>query len=150
MPSNARMTIRFEPQAKPKAKPSELPAVIQTEPQTKPSGLPAVLQTEPIEIIPKSQDKSTSAPPAFEAWNGAYQDDIHSLEEIIRKTDSPQSLLPEKAFSSMRNLKKPAETSRTSRCWNGWNERAKIQRTSLQTGTGTIKRSDPATAGTIR
>ncbi|QTH44084.1 SPOR domain-containing protein [Cohnella sp. LGH] len=107
MPSNARMTIRFEPQAKPKPKTSELPAVVQTEPKTKSSGLPAALQPEPIEIKPISQETAPAAPPSFEAWKGAYPDDIHALEEIIRKSDSPrQPLLAEKAFSTDPKRKK--------------------------------------------
>ncbi|WP_372634643.1 SPOR domain-containing protein [Cohnella sp.] len=86
MPSNARMTIRFEPPVKPKQKPTEMPAAP---------------KAEPIDITPTSKEELPAAPTVFEAWDSPYQDDIRALEEIIRKSDSnKEPLLSDKAFSS--------------------------------------------------
>jgi len=82
MPSNARMTIRFEPPAKPKqpSVPGERhvrqPIIELVEPEEK----PALVQKE--------------ARTGFAAWNSPYQDDIHALEEIIRKTDTDHRIQP--------------------------------------------------------
>ncbi|MFC4600411.1 SPOR domain-containing protein [Cohnella hongkongensis] len=85
MRSNARMTIRFEPPVKPKTKPIELPA-------------PG--KADPIEITPETRVEPSPASAKFEAWNSPFQDDIHALEEIIRKSDGSGPLLSETAFSS--------------------------------------------------
>ncbi|WP_239615199.1 SPOR domain-containing protein [Cohnella mopanensis] len=77
MPSKARMTIRFEPPVKPQD-------------QTKPTFLPVDLKAKPY----LQKDELTIEPliePTVEqiltTWNSPYQDDIHALEEIIRKTE---------------------------------------------------------------
>ncbi|MFB9279182.1 SPOR domain-containing protein [Cohnella cellulosilytica] len=91
MPSNARMTIRFEPPVKPKSKAVETPAA---------------RRNEPIDITPPKQEEPPAAPATFEAWDSPYQDDIRALEEIIRKQDSQERpLLSETSFASRRKPK---------------------------------------------
>lgn len=70
MQSKARMTIRFEPPAKPKE--------------------PLRPALKPVEDIEKDvQDRGDAAvEEIFTTWNSPYQDDIHALEEIIRRTEA--------------------------------------------------------------
>ncbi|QJD81791.1 SPOR domain-containing protein [Cohnella herbarum] len=70
MQSKARMTIRFEPPAKPKE--------------------PTRRALQPIEVIENVEaDKDDQAvEEIFTTWNSPYQDDIHALEEIIRKSET--------------------------------------------------------------
>ncbi|TFE30695.1 SPOR domain-containing protein [Cohnella luojiensis] len=73
MQSKARMTIRFESPAKPK------------------------LTTVPIVQPGESKEKlaidnsETAIEPSFTTWNSPYQDDIHALEEIIRRSDTARN-----------------------------------------------------------
>lgn len=76
MQSKARMTIRFEPPVKPK--------VI-----TKPIEQPIELKAEPI----VSEDEFVREQ-VYTSWNSPYQDDIHALEEIIRKSESSPIVQP--------------------------------------------------------
>lgn len=70
MQSKARMTIRFEPPAKPKE--------------------PIRRALQPIEVnenvVPDKGDHADEE--IFTTWNSPYQDDIHALEEIIRKAET--------------------------------------------------------------
>ncbi len=104
MPSNARMTIRFEPPVKPKSKAIETPPARRNEPI---EATPAARRNnEPIDITPAGKEELPAAQANFEAWTSPYQDDLRALEEIIRKPGSQERpLLSETAFSSGRQPK---------------------------------------------
>jgi hypothetical protein len=73
MQSKARMTFRFEP---PK----------QTEPK-KPTRQPTV-STQKLNVEEEAHEQG------FTSWDSPYQDDIHALEEIIRKEEHFQAPYP--------------------------------------------------------
>jgi hypothetical protein len=76
MQPKARMTFRFEP-----PKP--------TEPK-KPTRQPA----EPAQKL--SADEESHNEQGFISWNSPYQDDIHALEEIIRKSETVERVITPK------------------------------------------------------
>ncbi|RKP54238.1 SPOR domain-containing protein [Cohnella endophytica] len=89
MQSKARMTFRFEP-SKPKENPTNIPH------ENTISEL--VTESFPLASLPERSAESSDRPSSksegvhgerdYTAWNSPYQDDIHALEEIIRKTGS--------------------------------------------------------------
>jgi len=95
MPSNARMTIRFEPPANPKRKPLETPAA-----------RPA----DPIEIFPFAKEEIPSDPVVFESWDSPYQDDIRALEEMIRKSDFEKPVIETEAGKASVSKNKKARS----------------------------------------
>ena len=131
MPSNARMTFRFEP-AKPKLpdRPAERPTMRIAESADKPAealesrtaypdieivgtpGMPMELAEDEIYVErnpPRADD--------FAAWDSPYQDDIRALEEMIRKSGSDTPAQPGKtsaAPSGARRLSAPPSSSSAS------------------------------------
>lgn len=77
MQSKARMTIRFEPPAKPKGPTTSIGQPV--DPKAK-------LFAEKKEELANEQ--------VFTTWNSPYQDDIHALEEIIRKSETANGVIP--------------------------------------------------------
>jgi hypothetical protein len=120
MPSNARMTFRFDPLPAPKpVKPAQ---------PTQPAEPTNMHPIDSLTIVPEpnaSNSKQSTlthnhtiieSPPPM---NGPYQDDIRSLEEMIRRTDSavyhipPQSALPTPAQVERRKLSVVQELEQT-------------------------------------
>ncbi len=89
MQSKARMTFRFEP-----TKPSQ-PA--------KPTRQP----TKP-EPNPPAENEDAVFKQGFTSWNSPYQDDIHALEEIIRKSDLAEKQ-PTSIYSADRKIEEPIQ-----------------------------------------
>jgi hypothetical protein len=77
MQSKARMTFRFDP-----------PMLAQSMKKTGQS-------VDPVEKIEEQHEKDEAVfERVFTSWNSPYQDDIHALEEIIRRPDSVVQHVP--------------------------------------------------------
>jgi hypothetical protein len=76
MEQKARMTFRFEPPKKAEPKP------IQRKQTT-----PTPLQEHKFIDSLQSEAKLTGTSSVLTSWNSPFQDDIHALEEIIRRSD---------------------------------------------------------------
>lgn len=101
MPSNARMTFRFEPQPAPKP-PAKPAAASQPDARAGEPIRPREIEAMPLAPMPAPEQ----APPRHSEYtktdrletiperDGPYQDDIRALEEMIRRTDSVVVHLP--------------------------------------------------------
>lgn len=101
MPSNARMTFRFEPQPAPKpAKPAAAAAqpdarAIEPSPSREIEPMPLAPVPAMEQATPRhAQYTQPDRPETIPEREGPYQDDIRALEEMIRRTDSVVVHLP--------------------------------------------------------
>ncbi|BBI32528.1 SPOR domain-containing protein [Cohnella abietis] len=82
MQPKARMTIRFEPQAKPGLASAPIVQTLVSKNE---------LLIEKIESVSGGSQGNEGG---FTSWNSPYQDDIHALEEIIRTTETVRGKVP--------------------------------------------------------
>lgn len=103
MQSKARMTFRFEPTKPPQPiKPVTLPIKVDRR-----------STIEPTKSLEQSWEKEDLIESSFTSWDSPFQDDIHALEEVIRKSEiiaeQPSSFIPVLPDASI-NIKKVEES----------------------------------------
>ncbi|MFC5529287.1 SPOR domain-containing protein [Cohnella yongneupensis] len=121
MPSNARMTFRFEPLPAPKpVKPAQASQLSQTAEKQIVDALPIEPQPVTVNAQQPEQSYKHTIIESYPPMSGPYQDDIRALEEMIRRTDSvvvhipppsaiqePSELKPERQGSTVRDRQAP-------------------------------------------
>lgn len=117
MPSNARMTFRFEPQPAPKpAKPAAA-----AQPDARAMGPNPSREIEAMPLAPVPVPAAEQAPPRHAEYtqpdrletiperDGPYQDDIRALEDMIRRTDAVVVPLPPQTTAPKSKPQQPAQ-----------------------------------------